>query len=469
MCEAADDGLFASVLYNGNHVLAQLLPPIKETPYQLRPRAHNRSLPIADTLLRKNFIERMLYKDSYWSSLISLLKVLSDVYAAADRRKVTILAMLDLSAAFDCVDHRILSERLRQSYGIRDRALDWFVSYLSGRSQQVRFNGQTSASVFLTCGVPQGSVLGPILFLLYTADAIAIIRKHGLHAHAYADDLQLYDHSEPGSAALLIPRLSACVMEIEQWMSSNRLRLNPSKTELIWLGSEHNLKECSSEPQLIANAWITPSPCVRDLGVMVDNEMTMTSHISHLTSVCYYHIRQLRAVRRSLTTETAHALVRALVNSRLDYCNGVLAGQPRYSYDKLQSVLRAAARLVLRLPGSASVKSLMRTKLHWLPFPDRIDYKLSTLAYKCRHGCAPAYLSNMCTPVANIPSRSHLRSAAEGNLTVPRTYTATFGPRGFSVSCPSAWNALPSEIKDDKLSIGSFKNLLKTHYFSKSG
>ena len=195
--------------------------------------------------------------------------------------------MLDLSAAFDCVDHRILSERLRQSYGIRDRALDWFVSYLSGRSQQVRFNGQTSASVFLTCGVPQGSVLGPILFLLYTADAIAIIRKHGLHAHAYADDLQLYDHSEPGSAALLIPRLSACVMEIEQWMSSNRLRLNPSKTELIWLGSEHNLKECSSEPQLIANAWITPSPCVRDLGVMVDNEMTMTSHISHLTSVCY--------------------------------------------------------------------------------------------------------------------------------------------------------------------------------------
>ena len=111
----------------------------------------------------------------------------------------------------------------------------------------------------------------------------------------------------------------------------------------------------------------------------------------------------------------------------------------------------------------------MRTKLHWLPFPDRIDYKLSTLAYKCRHGCAPAYLSNMCTPVANIPSRSHLRSAAEGNLTVQRTYTATFGPRGFSVSCPSAWNALISEIKDDKLSIGSFKNLLKTHYFSKSG
>ena len=171
------------------------------------------------------------------------------------------------------------------------------------------------------------------------------------------------------TSSSLVPRLSACVIEINEWMASNRLRLNPTKTELIWLVSARRLVHCPYDPLEIAGVWITPTSCVRDLGVMVDSDLTLVSHVNHLTSTCYYHIRQLRSIRRSLTVDTAHALARALIHSRLDYCNGVLAGLPKYQVSRLQSVLRSAAKLVLRLPGSSSILSLMRERLHWLPFP----------------------------------------------------------------------------------------------------
>ena len=199
-------------------------------------------------------------------------------------------------------------------------------------------------------------------------------------------------------------------------MASNRLKLNPSKTELIWLSSSRRSRHCPSGEQTIAGVQITPSLHVRNLGVMVDGELTMGTHVSHLTRTCFYHLRQLRVVRRSLTTDASHSLVRALVHSRLDYCNSVLAGLPQYSLNKLQSILRASARLVLKLPGSASVSDLMRDELHWLPVPLRIQFKLCCTVFKCLHGAAPPYLSEFCQPLSSLAGRYQLRSAAAGDL-----------------------------------------------------
>ena len=139
----------------------------------------------------------------------AVLRVLSDVYEAADRGKVTILALLDLSAAFDTVDHTILLSRLKHEFGFQCHVADWFKSYLMDRSQCISYNGTTSVPQILTCGVPQGSVLGPVLFLIYTANTIAIARKHGFSVHAYADDLQLYDHGDPKVSCTLVQRLSS--------------------------------------------------------------------------------------------------------------------------------------------------------------------------------------------------------------------------------------------------------------------
>jgi len=165
------------------------------------------------------------------------------------------------------------------------------------------------------------------------------------------------------------------------------------------------VQQCTTDPLQLHAASIKPSNCVRDLGVVVDSGLTLVDHVTHITSVCFFHIRQLWLIRRSLTVDTAHSLVRALVNSRLDYCNALFATLPASQMSRLQSVLRAAARLMLQLPGRAPVSSAMRNSLHWLNFPQRVTYKLCLLTYKCLHDLAPDYLTRLCVRVAMVHGR----------------------------------------------------------------
>ena len=385
---------------------------------------------------------------------------------AADAGQVTLLGLLDQSSAFDMVDHQILLQRFEKMYGICGLPFKWIDSYLTGRSQYVCYNGLSSDVMMIMCGVPQGSVLGPLFFLIYTADVIGVVQKYGFSVHAYADDLQIYAQSYPEDSAQLVSRFSDCVEAVKDWMSSNRLRLNPTKTEMIWLGSSRRLKQCPTGPLLIAGAWITPLQQVRDLGVIIDSELSMSAHVNNLIRVCYFHIRQLRLIRHSLDADAAHALVRALVHSRLDYCNSVLANQPVYVFNSLQSVLRSAARHVLKLPSHASVSEVMKKDLHWLSFPHRITYKLCTLTYKCLHGMAPEYLVKRCELVAAVQGRAKLRSASTGQLVIPSTKTKTIGTKSFYYSGPLVWNDLPVKLRDSSLSYEMFKKQLKTLLFN---
>src|SRR5260221_440205 len=149
-------------------------------------------------------------------------------------------------------------------------------------------------------------------------------------------------------------------------MQENRLRLNPSKTEIIWLGSSRRLGSCKLDALNICGSNITPAEKIRNLGVIFDRSLTFADHVSNMSRTCYYHLRQLRTIRRSLTTEPCHALVRAAVISRVDYCNGLLHGITKFSLTQLNGVLRSAARLVLRLPRASHITIPMRNQLHWL-------------------------------------------------------------------------------------------------------
>ena len=131
----------------------------------------------------------------------------------------------------------------------------------------------------------------------------------------------------------------------------------------------------------------------------------------------------------------------------------------------LESILCAAACLVLQLPGWASVSNLMRVQLHWLSIPQRIQFKLCSVVYRCLHDTAPIYLRDLCVPISSLEGRSHLRSAAAGDLCIPLAKTVTIGRRGFSVAGPAAWNNLSTTLKDYKLTVTAFKKLLKTELF----
>ena len=146
----------------------------------------------------------------FFSTKPAVLKVVTDVLTAMGIGQITLLGMFDLSAAFDTVDHAILLTRLEVSFGIRGVALNWFGSYLSGRNQQVSVHGTLTLSSFLESGVPQGYVLGAVLFLMYTADLVSVVRTFGLFSHAYADDLQVYGHLSPGEEHVALQRSRIC-------------------------------------------------------------------------------------------------------------------------------------------------------------------------------------------------------------------------------------------------------------------
>ena len=175
----------------------------------------------------------------------------------------------------------------------------------------------------------------------------------------------------------------------------------------------------------------------------------------------------------SLWHNPAHALVPAMIHSRLDYCNSLLAEiwemgrgvhiTPTGQMSRLQSVLRAAARLVLGLPGHAPVSAVMHDMLHWLSFPQRVTFKLCLLTYKCLHGLAHDYLSRFCTLLTSVPCRPLLRSADANKLLVPRSCTASFGLRSFGSSGPTAWNDMPAHLHN--LDLSDFRQLLKTALF----
>ena len=199
---------------------------------------------------------------------------MSDILAAADDGRVRLLGLLDMSAAFDTVDHHILLQRLESSFGLTGTVLSWLASFLTGRTQQVIFNGMTSIVAALSSGVPQGSVLGPLLFLLYTADIPVIASNHGLGVHCYADDGQLYVSERPGNAGSVIAKVTACIAEIDNWMSSNRLKLNSEKTQFIWLSSCQQLRKVSVESIDLAGSTLTFQSSVRERSWSADRQPT---------------------------------------------------------------------------------------------------------------------------------------------------------------------------------------------------
>ena len=162
-----------------------------------------------------------------------VLKVISDVINTLDAGNIALLALLDITAGFDTVDHHILLQKLQCSFSIDATVLHWFESYVTGRTQDVLLSGTTTSPRSLVCDVPQGLVLGPLLFVLCTADIGSIFKAHKLLHHCYADDTQIYFYCRSSECATLKANVLSCIDAGADWMMVHRLHLSPSKSEFL--------------------------------------------------------------------------------------------------------------------------------------------------------------------------------------------------------------------------------------------
>ena len=435
-----------------------------------RPVSH---LPFLSKVLEKvvfiqlqTFLEENSVLDKFQSGFRSrhstesaLLKVHNDIALSVDAGSPAVLVLLDLTAAFDTVDHAVLVSRLEQYVGIRGTALQWFSSYLADRTFSVMIGELCSSHASLSCGVPQGSILGPILFSLYMLPLGSIIQRHNLSFHFYADDLQLYLPMKPNGHTAFT-KLTDCITEVKQWLARNFLHLNDSKTECILFGTSSMLNASTTDSGSLAPFLKSQ---VKNLGVTFDSGLNFDKQIKSVVKTSFFQLRLLGKVKPFLSRQDLEKAIHAFISSRLDYCNALFVGLAQSSISRLQLVQNAAARFLTGTSRREHITPVL-SSLHWLPVRFRIDFKLLVFVFNAINGRGPSYLSEALT------FQDHgrtLRSSGQLLLEVPRSRLKQWGDRSFSVAAPRLWNSLPLDIRTTT-DLGLFKSKLKTHFYTKA-
>ena len=421
---------------------------------------------LTDHILCNNLHEQLqsAYKQNH-STETALMRVHNDILMSLDNKRGVVLIMLALSAAFDTVDHSLQLGRMR-SAGVIGIARQWFASCLTSRTQSVCLGRTKSQPSELLQGVPQGSVLGPVLFTLYTGPIGQIIRRHQLDFHTFADDSQLYvsfKTNDPTDEKTALTRIQACVRELKAWLNHNRLQLNDNKTEVFVITTPSCANKHSVTDVIVGDSIIRPTAVARNIGVIFDNELSLKSQVSKLCQVAFFYICRIRSIRDCLTQHATELLIHSLVISRLDYGNGLLYGVPDKLLDKLQRVQNVAARVVVKASRYDHITPILKS-LHWLPIRYRTEYKLLFLTFNALHHLAPSYLTDLLQ--LYHPTRT-LRSSSDSLLTARCACLRNYGDRAFCVAAPKLWNDLPLNIRECG-SVHSFKRLLKTYFFKRA-
>jgi hypothetical protein len=395
------------------------------------------------------------YRKNY-SCETALTKLIGDIQYLNFQGQNVILILLDQSAAFDTVNHDTLIHKLEKVFKIENKALELLRSYLSNRTFSLKLLKHTSSPKQLLNGVPQGSLLGPLFYTLYTTELESIVSKYGLHIHTYADDSQIYATFGNDDINHVESNLQNCLDEVKSWMAANSLMLNSNKTvvKAFWANKTH--------PQIDRILNMENMESVKVLGVTINDNAKLKNFISKKVQLCNMHLHNLYNIRDSLDVKTRTLLVTNLIFSQIDYCNILLIGCNKGELNPLKLIINKCVRFILNLPYRTHISPFYKM-LHFLPIKKRIQYKACLLAHKIFFRVAPEYLNDdfqRYTPTQQMVLRegsgrdSYMFVRDNTDIKITLLYS----------KIRQEWNNLPLRIR--KLdSLPLFKSKLKTHLF----
>ena len=451
---------------------ADIIPILKA--YDLDPELHSNFRPVSNLQFLGKLIERIVlkrlnkhilqnnldipnqygYKPAHSTESI-LIKISNDILIASDKKTATVLLLLDFSAAFDTVDIHILLDILCREIGITGVALDWFRSFLTNRTMRVKINNSYSDVFLLEFGVPQGSVLGPVLFSIYVRSIYKYVESSGFCIKGFADDHQLYVSFTPNfQFHYLGHKINDVLEKVTKWADSFFLKLNPNKTQIIVFGPKSIKDDIHIKGTFIEvdNSCIRFSNVVKNLGVLFDSDMSFSAQVNSVVSSTFMNIKKISRIKSFLTVKEKNILMCSLVLSKLDYCNSLYYGINNDLLSKLQYAQNCAARLIYQRRKFDHVTDIFM-KLHWLPVPMRIIYKVLTIVHKCLYQTSPVEINSLIT----------FESTRTFNLQIPRCHMS-HGDRAFGIYSAKEWNKLPLYLKTET-SVKHFKKHLKTYLY----
>ena len=408
-------------------------------------------LPFFSKILEKSMYQRLytyvdkmniLYPNQHGfqsghSTSMALLDMQDKIASAIDENKFSIGIFFDLAKAFDTVDHSILLAKL-ENYGIRGVPLLWFKSYFDQRRQCVCCKGCQSKTKLITCGVPQGSILGPLLFLLYINDLPNASDQ--LNFILFADDTNVFFSHKSIQSLLSIANTE--LIHVAEWFKANKLSLNLGKTNYVLFRSHRKPVPASDSILSIDSIPIAQVNSSKFLGVYIDQHLTWNDHISNISTKVAKNIGILARVSYLLPSRVLHTLYYSLVYPYLTYCNIAWASNYSSRLNRLSILQRRVVRIIAGrslITNTASRYSILRI----LNIPQINKLQICEFMYRFANKSLPPIFSRYFSKISDTHSH-YTRSLDNFDGTYARTNT-----RYFTLRCagPPAWNNLPKSLR----------------------
>ena len=384
-----------------------------------------------------------------------MIGLTDEVLRGFDNNMATIVIFFDLSAAFDTIDIGKLLQILKDEIGIDGIALKWFKSFLTGRTQRVKINGQYSESLEVPCGAPQGSVLGPKIFNINVRSQPTVFKQCLFTTSSFADDSNgRRSFALTFQFEILKNNVVNCMRDIITWSNVHFMKINPDKTELLLFRPSIINCDVKIKGVIFDGQCLRFSEKVKNVGVILDSNLTLNKHVNNLVSHCYKILRDIGRVKKYMNRNQLETLVHAVIASRIDNCNSLLINIHKDQLFKIQKVQNSAARLILGKRRRDSGKQALK-ELHWLNVDARITFKILLVTFKIVKG--------KCGSIALNYKSFNGRESDFLMLETPN-FKTKYGKRIFAFNASRLWNVLPIHMRREE-DIEKFKKMLKTLLF----